>query len=84
MQLTSELARQDFLAKGKDKKHHQEIIKILGLNKYLSSWGISRQSNLTYHQAARRLKELQQKGIIEISHKGRDMDGSLRNQYKLV
>ena len=80
---TSELAYKKFLAEKTDSEHYREILNTLIKYPYLSNWGISSNSSLTYHQVARRTGELRNKGLIKEVGRVKDADGSLRIQYAL-
>lgn len=85
MQTTSTLAREKFEIDGKKSVHHNIILWTLELCDYpLTAWGMSKRCSLTYHQVDRRLKELRELRKIEIVSKKIDLDGAIRNAYKLV
>lgn len=82
---TSTIARERFESSGKRTLHHEIILKTLELCPYpLTAYGIAKRCTLSYVQVDRRLCELRRMGMIKITEKKQDLDGSTRNAYKLV
>lgn len=61
---TSTIARDQFLADGKDHIHYKIILKALR-NRVLSGVGIAKYCKLDRYQVGRRLKEMEGLGLIE-------------------
>lgn len=84
MQETSQIAYEKINREGIKNIHYTEILSTLKVYGDLTSFGISRNSTLTYHQTARRMGELKEKNLIKEVCKFRDSDGSIRMKYRLV
>ena len=80
------MAYHRFLAEGKLQKHEAIILRTLEQCPYeLTAFGISKRCELTYHQVDRRMKRLRDDlRLVEIRCRRRDVDGSVRNAYRLV
>ena len=84
-QQNSEQAKMLFESEGKKEKHHQTIIDVLTrFEGTLTNYGISQYCNLSYHQIARRTKELNDLERIESVCKLIDKDGAKRTGYRLL